>query len=69
MMINQSSGFWYKFFFGNISLEIFRNVPVLETIRSTYTQEANPCTSLDENIFAFEFERDHNLYLELFCNI
>ena len=45
------------------SLEIFDNVPVLETIMSSYTQEVLPSTSLDESSIEYEFETNRNLYL------
>ena len=63
MSVNQS-----RFLYGafkNSSLEIFDNVPVLETIMSSYTQEVFPSTSLNESSFEFEFETDRNLYLDM----
>ena len=49
----------------NSSLEIFDNVPVLETIMPSYTQEVFLCTSLDGSSIEFEFETDRNLYLNM----
>ena len=47
MSVNESC-FRYMAF-TNSSLEIFDNVPVLETIMSSYIQEGFPSTSLDES--------------------
>ena len=62
MSVNQSSHFRYGAF-TNSSLEIFDEVPVLETISSSYTQKVFPSTSLDESSIEFKFETDGNLYL------
>ena len=51
---------FYNFFFGFLD-----KVPVLETINSSYTQEAFASTSLDESNIEFEFETDRNLYLDM----
>ena len=51
--------------FTKSSLEIFHKVPVLERIYSSYTQEVFPSFSLDESSNVFEFETDHNLYLDM----
>ena len=64
MSVNQSSHFWYGSF-TNSSEEDFDKVPVLETIISSYIQEVFPSTSLDESSIEFEFETDHNLYLDM----
>ena len=64
MSVNQSRHFRYGAF-TNSSLEIFDKIPALETIISSYIQEVFPGTSLDESSIEFEFERDHNLYLDM----
>ena len=64
MSVNQKSHFWCGAF-TNSSLDIFDEVPVLETIISSYTQEVFPSTSLDESSIEFEFGTDRNLYLKM----
>ena len=64
MSVNQRSHFWYGAF-TNSSLEIFDEVPVVETVISPYTQEVFHSTSLDESSIKFEFETDRNLYLNM----
>ena len=63
MSVNQSH-FRYRVF-TNSSLEIFYEVPVLETIMSSYTQKVFPSFSLDESSIEFEFETFRNLFLDM----
>ena len=46
-------------------MEISNEVPVLETILSSYTQEVFPSISLDEISIDFKLETDRNLYLDM----
>ena len=62
--INHSINFWYGAF-TNSSLEIFDEIPVLETNRSSYKQEFFPSTSLDASSFELDFETNRNLYLDM----
>ena len=64
MSIKHRSRFRYGAF-TSISLEVFDEVPGLETKISSYTQEVFPSTSLDKSSIEFEFETDHNLNLDI----
>ena len=63
MSVNQSH-FRYRAS-TNSSLENFDKVPVLETIKSSYTQEVFASTSTDDSSIEFEIETDRNLYLDM----
>ena len=46
-------------------MTIMTKVTVEKKIKSSYTQEEFPSTSLDESSIEFEFETDRNLYLDI----